>query len=88
MTADGETTMRLLTKYAEVEVYVLVDGSGLYVASHDDAALNDACEELHQPPLNALGLRRIKVTCRVPLPTVIEVAAEVVEDEEATAAAA
>lgn len=66
----------------DVEVWVLVDNDGAYVASDDQDALNERYEEHHQAVADAAGIRRIKITVKVPLPEVIEVSGSVNVTEE------
>jgi hypothetical protein len=51
----------------EVEVYVLVDGDGNYVASEDADALADRYDEVAGNDA-ATARRRVKVVLTVPLP--------------------
>jgi len=79
---------KIATTYVNCEVWILIDDEGRYVANSDDGKLNDQYGDDHQDVGEALGLRRVKITSRVPLPTVIEVAANVVADEEVETATA
>ncbi len=78
----------MTTKYAEVVVWVMVDSDGNAVAIEDGGDLLDRYEEQVQDVKNAEGWRQVKVTVRVPLPTVIELEAEAAVEEEAAADAA
>jgi hypothetical protein len=60
-----------------LEVWILVDSDGDYVASHDADALNGMYADELQELEEAAGIRRIKVTLTVPLPTPIELTGEV-----------
>ena len=70
------------------EIWVLVDANGDYVATDDPDALVEQYEERVGELAQADGFRKVKVTVSVPLPEVIEAAAEVAEDEPAEAVAA
>jgi hypothetical protein len=74
----------MTTTYATVTVWVLVDGDGNHVAHDDEAALVDAYEERIQPLADAGGVRRVKLTVKVPLPVTIELSGEVTADETQT----
>jgi hypothetical protein len=67
----------------DVEVWVLVNECGDYVASDDADALNERFEECVGEIANQEGLRRVKLTVKVPLPNVIEIKGEVKTCEEA-----
>jgi hypothetical protein len=66
-------------KFAECEVWVLVDESGDYVCAKDAGDLKD----LYDSEIGAeeTGLRYVKLAVRVPLPTPIEIVAEVPAEE-------
>ncbi len=66
----------------EVEVWVLIDSNGDYVASDDADLLNERYEERVQEVSAAEGTRRIKITLKVPLPAVIELTGTVATVEE------
>ncbi len=74
----------MAAQMVEVEVWVLVDDSGDYVASHDSDALKEAYEDKVQEIGEAAGLRRVKLTVKVPLPKPIELVGTASETEEAT----
>ncbi len=66
-----------------IEVWVLVDENGDHVASHDV----DLLDELYADTIGdgeSLGMRYVKCTLTVPLPTTIELTGEV-KDEPNTA---
>lgn len=71
----------MATKYTTVEVWVMVDDGGDAVATHDPDRLAEMYEECVQEVSLAGGLRRVKLTVKVPLPTVIELTGEVTVDE-------
>ena len=73
----------MATKYALVEVWVAVDENGDYVAHHDPAELSQAYEDAVRPVAEAEGMRRVKLTVKVPLPEVIELTGEVAVEEDA-----
>ena len=69
-------------KTCEVEVWVLVDADGNYVAS----ASEDALADLYDADVGAdasTGRRVVKVTLTVPLPQTVELTGEVTDDEDA-----
>jgi hypothetical protein len=72
------------TEYITAEVWVLVDAAGDYVASDDADLLKELYEEKVQELGNADGFRRVKLTVKIPLPQVIELAGEVIVNEEET----
>ncbi len=72
----------MATTMKAIEVWVLIDDEGNYVASDDADALNEQYEEHVQEVSNAAGTRRVKITVTVPLPTQIEVSGEVAVNEE------
>lgn len=62
----------------EVEVFVLVDHKGNYVAHHDPDKLAEFWEEEIGAELKAVdGFRVVKLAVKVPLPAMIEVRGEV-----------
>jgi hypothetical protein len=69
----------MATQYAEVEVWVVVDQDGDYecAPSQSDAEERFTDNVSEQPE----GKRLVKLTVKVPLPTVIELAGEVTADE-------
>lgn len=71
----------MATQYATVEVWVMVDAAGDYVAHSDADSLAEVWEERIGDVKDAEGFRRVKLTVKVPLPTVIELAGEVTADE-------
>jgi phosphoenolpyruvate carboxylase len=66
-------------KFAECEVWVLVDESGDYVC----AKQSDDLSQLYEDEMGEveLGRRYVKLTVRVPLPTPIEITADVPAEE-------
>jgi hypothetical protein len=66
-------------KFAECEVWVLVDEAGDYVCAKDAGDLADRYAE--EIGADDMGLRYVKLTVRVPLPTPIEIVADVPADE-------
>ncbi len=72
----------MATAMKAVEVWVLIDDDGNYVASDDADLLNERYEETVQEVNVAAGTRRVKITLKVPLPTQIEVTGEVAVTEE------
>ena len=71
-----------------LEVWVLVDANGDYAASDDADHVRERYGENIGELAEADGFRLVKVTVAVPLPKVIEAAAEVADDEPAEVAAA
>ena len=67
-----------------LEVWVMVGADGQYVADGDPARLNDRWEEDCGDIADAEGLRRVRLTVRVPLPEVIELSGEVQVSEAAS----
>lgn len=67
----------------DVEVFVLLDADGSYVAHEDEGELNAAYEDRVQEVGEAGGLRRVKITVKVPLPTMIELTGEVAAESDA-----
>lgn len=72
----------MATRYEEIEIWVLVNEVGDYVASDDADLLNERFEECIGDVSDQQGLRRVKVTLKVPVPTVLEVSGEVAVSEE------
>ena len=66
-------------KTIKCEVWLLVDEDGDYVSSTDPDLLAEQYEESVGEIDKAQGLRRIKLTVEVPLPTVCELAGVVSE---------
>ena len=71
----------------ECEAWVCVDAEGQYAVGTDA----DSAREAYETDVGELqgtdGFRLVKVTVKVPLPVVIEAAAQVAEDEPAAATA-
>jgi len=61
----------------KIEIWAMVDSDGDYVASHDYSRLSDLYEEDVQTCSEADGLRKIKITLNMPLPTVVKLVGEV-----------
>lgn len=61
-------------KTCQVEIWLLVDADGNYVATHDEAELGDSYENCIGTLAEAaeMGCRRVKVTLTVPLPVTTE----------------
>jgi hypothetical protein len=72
----------------DLEVWVMIDDNGDAVVSLDPDTLAEKYEEDVQACSDAGGLRRIKVTLTVALPTVLEAAVKAPDLEEAATAAA
>lgn len=70
-----------MAKIAEIEAWVLVDEAGDYVCWHDEGVIHERYEEEVRPIAEAGGMRRVKVTIRVPLPEPIEIAVDVPDTE-------
>lgn len=70
-------------KTATVEVWVLVDENGQYVASDDHDTLHERYDEIIGDDRDVTALRRVKVTLTIPLPAVLEVSGTVDEPEPA-----
>lgn len=70
--------------YKELVVWVVVDEDGDYdcAGDADDAAARYS-ENVCDPTGIPRGLRRVKLTVKVPLPQTIELSGEVVADESA-----
>lgn len=66
----------------DVEVWVMVNDQGEYVAHEDNDQLAEAYGERIGELNEAGGIRRVKVKVRVPLPEVIEVEAEAEEEPQ------
>lgn len=72
----------MAAKTMEVEVFVLVDADGSYIAREDVSDLATAYAE-HVGELSAQdGFRVVKVKLTVPLPELIEVTGTIPADEE------
>ena len=72
----------MATNYTTVEVWVCVDGDGDFGIGRDaDAACTNYDDEVGGG--TDCGRRMVKLTVKVPLPTVIELSGEVAADEEA-----
>ena len=67
-----------------VEVWVLVNSEGEYVAHEDAGVLAEEYEERIGEMSAAEGLRRVCVKVTVPLPTPIELVGEASVDEESS----
>ena len=74
----------MATVYATVRVVVVVDENGGYAAGADEDGAVTAYGEQIQCPEDAAGLRQVVLSVRVPLPTPIELSAEVSCEETAT----
>lgn len=71
----------MAVQYTTVEVWVCVDSDGDYrVGCDEDGAVTAYDEEVGGTD----GRRMVKLTVKVPLPTVIELAGEVTCDESET----
>lgn len=68
----------------EVEVWVMVDEEGNYVATTSSDELSEAYDSHEDSDAN-LGSRVIKITLKVPLPTPIEITATVLADSNLAA---
>lgn len=66
----------------EIEVWVMVNDQGEYVAHESESDLPGEYEERVGELADAAGLRSIKIKVKVPLPAVIELEGEVPADEE------
>lgn len=66
----------------EVEVWVLVNSEGEWVAHEDAGQLADAYGERIGELADAEGTRRVKLTVKIPLPKPIEIRGEVQVSEE------
>lgn len=73
----------MATEYVTVEVWVMVDEVGQYVAHEDEGALPETWTDRIGNLEDCEGVRRVKLTVKVPLPTVIELSGEVTADESA-----
>ncbi len=70
----------MATEYAEVEVWVVVDGPGDYgVGKDEEAATENYREDIGD---SAGPMRVVKMTLKVPLPKIMEVTGTVPEDAE------
>lgn len=67
----------------ECEIFLLVDEDGTYIAHEDHDALMERIEDNDIQP----GRRIVRILVNVPLPTMLEAAATIEEEAEATAAA-
>lgn len=67
----------------EIEVFVMVNDEGEYVAHEDEMELAARYEEMIGELGDATGLRTVRVKLRVTLPTPIEVEGEVAVEESA-----
>lgn len=67
----------MATQYATVEVVVVVSEDGDYVVAKDD----DAAQELFDDEVGGYCRRTVRLTVKVPLPAVIEMAGEAPADE-------
>ncbi|MFO0823028.1 MAG: hypothetical protein U0792_07895 [Gemmataceae bacterium] len=74
----------MAAELCEVEVWVVVDEDGDYAVGKDSEAASEAFEADIGSSAER-GLRRVKVTVKVPLPKPLEVVGTVVEEEPATA---
>ena len=72
----------------DLEVFVVVDANGDYATGTTADAAKEAYENDIGPLADADGFRVVRVNLSVPLPVVIEAAAEVEDDEPAEVAAA
>ena len=82
------TPKAVATAYVSVELWILVNQDGDYVASHDPGVLNELWEEVVGPMNEAAGFRTVKVIVRVPVPTVIELPPVEVDEVDESAALA
>jgi hypothetical protein len=73
--------------YKTIEVWVVIDQDGDYAAGADRTAADEQFEATVNDFASSDGIRRVRVSVRVPLPTVLEVSAEVSEDDAAEASA-
>lgn len=72
-----------MVKYTEVEVYILVDNEGQWVAHEDESELGNRWDEsIGGMPA---GLRTVKVVVKVPLPEMLEARGEVAAVDESAA---
>jgi phosphoenolpyruvate carboxylase len=67
----------------EVEVFVMVDENGDYVATHIAERLTDLYEEDVNDD-HGLGRRVIRITIKVPLPEIVDLKGEVPVEAEPT----
>lgn len=74
----------MTTEYATVEVFVMVDADGQYVAHEDAGELAAAYGERIGEIGEQDGYRTVQLTVRVPLPQCIVLTGEVTVDESAT----
>lgn len=70
------------TTNATVEVWVLVDEAGDYVAHADPALLNEAYDDQIGGERDSLSFRRVKVTITIPLPKPVELVGTVAAEPE------
>lgn len=71
----------MATQYTTIEVWVTVDADGDYECGPDAAVADERFEENISDLTGTNGLRRVKLSVTLPLPKVIEIAAEVTADE-------
>ncbi len=75
----------MATQHAEIEVWVLVDSDGDYETATTEETARERFEENVGNLNERAGSRLVKLTVKVPLPTVIELAGEVMCEESETA---
>lgn len=74
----------MAVEMCDVEVFVLVNSEGEYVASADADKLAQLYTDDVGDLAEAEGIRRVKLTVKVPLPKPIELVGTASETEEAT----
>ena len=75
----------MAVQFCDVEVFVLVNSEGEYVAHESEDSLAEVYGERIGELSEAEGTRRIRVTVKVPLPKPIELTGAVVAVEEEAA---
>lgn len=74
MSATNRTTA---PQTIDVEVFVLVDEQGDYIASHDSAQLKEVYEQQVRELDGTMGTRIVRLVLTVPIPTEIVIKATV-----------
>ena len=73
-----------MAKVQEVEVFVMIDSDGNYVAHHDGDRLGEFFEEETGSEVKDVGgMRVVRIVVKVPLPEMIELKGEVAAEEQA-----
>lgn len=73
----------MATTYKVIEVWVAVDADGDYECGADQAAAAERYRDCVCDPDGERGMRLVKLSVKVPLPTVIELSGEVAVEESA-----